>query len=176
MLAGGENLGDVVLGGTLAAAVVVTDSTGSPKDPAALPTFRVYGLGPGPMANGLGTLAKLDTGSLTSATNATPIVVASATHNLQTGQKVTVSGVVGNAAANGDFTITKIDANSFSLDGSSGNGAYISGGTWHVTGVYQLTLPAVGGDGYQAGGNFYAVLSWVIAGSSYSACCPFRVV
>ena len=68
--------------------------------------------------------------SITGATNASPIVITSTGHLLNTGDTISISGVVGNTAANGIFTITKVDANSFSLNGSTGNGAYSSGGTW----------------------------------------------
>lgn len=67
--------------------------------------------------------------SVSNATNVSPIVVTAASHGFNTGDKVVVSGVLGNTAANGTFTITKVDSNSFSLDGSTGNGAYASGGT-----------------------------------------------
>jgi hypothetical protein len=67
---------------------------------------------------------------ITGASNASPIVIASAGHGLSTGQPVTIANVLGNTAANGAFTITKIDADHFSLNGSAGNGAYTSGGTW----------------------------------------------
>ena len=68
--------------------------------------------------------------AVTGATNASPIVVTSTGHALNTGDAVAISGVAGNTAANGTFTVTKIDANTFSLNGSTGNGAYTSGGTW----------------------------------------------
>jgi len=68
--------------------------------------------------------------AVTGATNASPIVLTSTGHNLVSGDVISVSGVLGNTAANGIFTVTKVDANSFSLNGSSGNGAYVSGGTW----------------------------------------------
>jgi hypothetical protein len=68
--------------------------------------------------------------AVTAATNASPIVLTSTGHSLNTGDVISVSGVVGNTAANGVFTVTKVDANTFSLNGSTGNGAYVSGGTW----------------------------------------------
>lgn len=68
--------------------------------------------------------------AVTAATNASPIVLTSTGHSLSTGDVISVSGVVGNTAANGVFTVTKVDANTFSLNGSTGNGAYVSGGTW----------------------------------------------
>jgi hypothetical protein len=70
----------------------------------------------------------------TAASNATPIVVTSNGHNLQPGFQVTITGVVGNTAANGTFLVGTVAANTFALlalDGSNttGNGAYTSGGT-----------------------------------------------
>jgi hypothetical protein len=72
-------------------------------------------------------------GTISNATNANPIVITSANHGLSTGQKVVISGVSGNTAANGTFTITKVDNDRFSLNGSTGNGAYTGGGTWVLT-------------------------------------------
>jgi hypothetical protein len=68
--------------------------------------------------------------AVTGASNASPIVITSAGHSLNTGDSISISGVQGNVAANGTFTVTKVDANSFNLNGSTGNGAYTSGGTW----------------------------------------------
>jgi len=66
---------------------------------------------------------------ITNATNATPIVITtSIAHGFTNGQQVGVSGVVGNTAANGTFTVANAAAMTFELSGSSGNGAYISGG------------------------------------------------
>ncbi len=59
-----------------------------------------------------------------------PIAITSNNHGLTTGRQVTVSGVGGNTAANGTFTVTVIDTNRFSLDATTGNGAYTSGGNW----------------------------------------------
>jgi hypothetical protein len=69
-------------------------------------------------------------GSITAATNAGPVVISSSAHGLNTGDRVRISGVAGNTAANGSFTITRIDANNFSLNGVVGNGNYLGGGTW----------------------------------------------
>jgi hypothetical protein len=174
--AGGVNLGDVDLGDTLAAAVVMTDGSGTPQDPTIAPVFRIYGQGPGPMANGLGSLSKLDANTVSGATNATPIVVTTTiAHGLQTGDKVTISGVNGNTSANGSFSVTVASATTFSLDGSAGNGPWTSGGSTHLSGLYLLTLPANPGDGYLAGVSYRALISWAIAGANYSCLCPFRV-
>lgn len=67
--------------------------------------------------------------TITGATNASPIVVTATAHGLVTGAVVTQASVGGNTAANGTFAITRIDANSYSLNGSTGNGVYTSGGT-----------------------------------------------
>jgi len=72
------------------------------------------------------------TSTISNVTNATPIVVISNGHNRSTGEKTFINGVLnsdgGRSAANGEWTITKIDANSFSLNNSVGNGTYASGG------------------------------------------------
>lgn len=75
------------------------------------------------------------TGTITDATNATPIVITSAGHNLLSGDTVTITGVGGNTAANGTWEITVINTNTFSLNGSVGNGAYTAGGSWSYTSV-----------------------------------------
>lgn len=69
-------------------------------------------------------------GTITAASNATPIVVTSAAHGLVTGQAVVVKSVQGNTAANGSWLVTVLTTNTYSLDSSVGNGAYTSGGTW----------------------------------------------
>lgn len=66
--------------------------------------------------------------AVTGATNASPVVITSTGHGLSTGHRVAISQVGGNTAANGNWTITVVDANTFSLNGSTGNGAYTSGG------------------------------------------------
>jgi hypothetical protein len=68
-------------------------------------------------------------GYVSYATNATPIVLTVANHGLTTGTVVTVTGVEGNTAANGNWSITIINVNDFSLNLSAGNGAYTSFGT-----------------------------------------------
>ena len=68
--------------------------------------------------------------TITAATNASPIAVTtSAAHGLETGDIVVIAGAVGNTAANGQFTVTVVDATHYTLNGSSGNGAWTSGGT-----------------------------------------------
>jgi hypothetical protein len=71
------------------------------------------------------------TATITGATSASPIVITANAHRFTTSDQVQISGVQGNATANGTFTITVTDANSFSLNGADGSsaGAYVSGGT-----------------------------------------------
>lgn len=161
-------LGFVTLGDTLVGSVPIRDLNYAPKDPTTLPSFRVYGPG-GLMTNGTGSLAKLNTGSVTDATNASPIVITSAAHGLTTGTRVTVADVGGNTAANGDFNVTVLSSSTFSLDGSTGNGAYTSGGTWHVTGLYSITIAATAGNGYESGKTYQAFVSWSTGGNSYTS-------
>ncbi len=66
-------------------------------------------------------------GTVTSASNASPIVITtSVNHGLITGQSVTIAG---NSAANGTWTITKTGATTFTLDTSVAAGL-VTGGTW----------------------------------------------
>uniref|UniRef100_A0A6M3IFA1 Putative tail tubular protein n=1 Tax=viral metagenome TaxID=1070528 RepID=A0A6M3IFA1_9ZZZZ len=66
--------------------------------------------------------------SITNATNASPIVVTAASHGLSDDDIVFIHDVGGNTETNGTHLITYIDADSFSLDGTTGNAAYTSGG------------------------------------------------
>ena len=67
--------------------------------------------------------------AITGATNASPIVITIAGHGYTTGDKVYIYDVAGNTASNGGWIITKVDDNTFSLNGSSGNANYTSGGS-----------------------------------------------
>ena len=67
---------------------------------------------------------------ITAASNSTPIAITTASpHGQQTGARVSISGAMGNTAANGTFTITVSSATSFTINGSSGNDEWTSGGT-----------------------------------------------
>lgn len=138
--------GFVALGSQFKGVIVTRTDAAVPTDSTGLPAYRVYGSAL--MANGTGSLALKDSGNVTGATNASPIVIASAGHGLSTGTRVTVASVGGNTAANGTFQITAVDSNSFSLDGSTGNGSYTSGGSWHVSGLYDFTFTPTGGNGF----------------------------
>jgi len=174
-MSGGE-LGVVELGETLVAPFAVSAGDDVPAEPTSLPTYRVYGQGTAPVTNGLGSASKLDTGTVTNASNATPIVITQASHGLQTGTSVTVSGVTGNTAANGTFSVIRVTADTYSLTGSSGNGAYASGGVAHVTGLYRLSIAVTAGDGYEAGKTYHVHVTWTIASVQYAALFSFRVI
>lgn len=73
--------------------------------------------------DGLGALA------VTGATTASPIVITCVGHFVQTGDTVTIAGVVGNTAANGTFVATRVSSTQFSLNGTTGIVPYVSGGT-----------------------------------------------
>lgn len=78
----------------------------------------------------LGTLSNTDTWTITAATNATPIVLTtSASALLTTDDFIDVDGVLGNLNANGRWRIFTTGGASITLVGSSGSGAYTSGGT-----------------------------------------------
>src|SRR5262249_27818223 len=76
-------------------------------------------------------------------------VVTSTAHGLFSGARVTVSGVIGNTAAKGDWNVTVVDSTSFTLDGSTGSGA--------GTGGQVLPAPAwfIGNEWYRQ--TYYAV-------------------
>lgn len=70
--------------------------------------------------------------AITAASNASPIVITSNSHGYANGDRVLIEGVIGNTAANGIWTVANQTANTFELSGSTGNGAYSSGGTINV--------------------------------------------
>lgn len=164
--------GFVDLEGTLVGSVLVVNSSGTPINSDATPTFRVYG--PDGFVES-GSTSFRDSGSITNATNASPIVITSADHGLTTGARVTITGVTGNSAANGTFIITKVDASSFSLNGSTGDGAYSSGGTWNATGLYQYSITIAGVDGYEKGEVYQIAFNYEISSTAGGILHTFNV-
>jgi len=72
--------------------------------------------------------------AIVSSTNAGPIQVTSgAAHGLSTGDYVKIIGHLVNTAANGTWKITVNGANTFTLDGSTGNGVGVATGTWSLS-------------------------------------------
>lgn len=67
--------------------------------------------------------------TITDATNASPIEIETdGAHRFKDGATVVITGVTGNTAANGTFVLTVTGRETFTLNGSTGSGAYISGG------------------------------------------------
>jgi len=72
--------------------------------------------------------------AIVSSTNAGPIQITSgAAHGLSTGDYVKIIGHAVNTAANGTWKITVNGANTFTLDGSVGNGVGVATGNWSVS-------------------------------------------
>jgi hypothetical protein len=168
----GVFVGFVALEATLSGVLRTKDGSDTPVQADALPTFRVHG------PNGVienGTCSQLNSGNVTAATNATPIVITSADHGLTTGAYVTVAGVTGNTAANGTFTVTRVNDDTFELDGSTGNGAYVSGGTWVETGAYRYSISVLGADGYESGEVYVVGFDFAISSTQKSAEHSFAV-
>lgn len=96
--------------------------------------------------------------AVTGATNAPPIVITtSGDHYWQTGQQVDIASVGGNTAANGDNRIiTRISSTQFSIDGTTGNGTYTSGGTVQSQIADRLTIAATMTGAYDYNANDYA--------------------
>ena len=70
--------------------------------------------------------------SILTASNTIPIQITlnvNVATYFETNDQVTISGVNGNTAANGTWTITRVGVGIFTLNGSAGNGTYTSGGT-----------------------------------------------
>lgn len=160
--------------GTITLTVLATNSSRTPVNLDALPGFRVYGPA-GVMPSGSGTASFKDSQAITGATNASPIVVTSAAHGLTTGTQVTLTGVLGNTAANGSWTITVIDANTFSLNGSTGNSAYTSGGVWNTTGLYQIQVACLGAETYSAGTTYSVLVSGLLSSTPWAELDTFCV-
>lgn len=162
------------LGDTISVVILAQNSSQTPVNLDALPTFRVYGPD-GHVSGQVGSAGFLDSGNVTGATNASPIVVTSASHGLATGDRVTITGVLGNTNANGTFIVTRVSADTFSLDGSSGSGAYTSGGVWNVTGMYSAQLTVSGANGYEAGATYEVLFEGLISAVSWAKMASFGV-
>lgn len=91
---------------------------------------------------GAPSTSKTGTATITAASNATPISVTAAAHGFSEYDVVNVTGVVGNTAANGIWAIHVVDTNTFTLLGSVGNAAYVSGGSANRTSVVYIPTDA----------------------------------
>lgn len=153
---------------------MVRDTGLAPLDADAPPIYRVYGP-TGILLGVTGACTLLDAGPVTGATNATPVVFTSPNHGLTSGFVVTVSGVVGNTGANGSGVVTVIDANTFTIQGCNGTGTYVSGGQWHMTGLYTYTFPATPANGFEAGTLYVTVLEGSAGGVQFSYTETFQI-
>lgn len=78
----------------------------------------------------MGTATSGTVVNISGATNASPIVVTTSTaHSVVDVDRMAVASVLGNTAANGEWTVERVDATHLKLRGSTGNGTYTSGGT-----------------------------------------------
>ncbi len=149
----------------------VKNSSGVPIDADATPTARVYGPD-GYLLNA--TVALLDSKSITTASNAAPVSVVSTAHGLTTGARITVIGVTGNSGALGTTTITFVDSNTFTLDGTTGSGSG-TGGSWHLTGAYSFSVLANGANGFESGENYFVVEQWAVSSTAGANADSFQV-
>ncbi len=82
-----------------------------------------------------GASVTINTLSVSAASNSSPITLTvNSAAGLHSGDTVVVSGVAGNAAANGTWTIALDNGTQIDLLGSTGNGSYTGGGTVAGTG------------------------------------------
>ena len=103
---------------------------------------------------------------ITGATNSSPIVITSVSHGISSGDTVRVTGQQGNTASNGTWTVTVIDADSFYLDGSVGNGDW----TASVSPDMRVTVKQEG----SSGTSQVQTLSYTNAPTSGSFTLSFR--
>ncbi len=165
----GQFMGLVALGATIRGTVVTKNTSGVPVDASPAPTYRVYGPA-GVMTNGTGSLSAKDSGTVTGCVTSVGLIkITSNGHKLTTGTRVSVASVGGVAEATGDWNVTVVDVNNFTLDGSTfSTGPYTSGGTWHASGVYDFNYSPTVGNNFASGVN-YAVLVNAIVGSNNTA-------
>jgi hypothetical protein len=71
---------------------------------------------------------KTDSFAISTASNASPIVITTTqVHTFDTGDQCVVAGVATNTNANGTWTVTRLSTTTFSLNGTTGNGAGTGG-------------------------------------------------
>jgi hypothetical protein len=121
---------------------LVNYASGAPANPDANPVYRIYGQ-TGLVAAGNGSLTPFESGTITAASNANPIVLTTgAVNSLTSGTAVRIASVGGNTNANGLNVVTVLTTQTFSIP-VAGNAPYTSGGTWKTAGLYLLDLTVV---------------------------------
>lgn len=168
----GQFCGFVALGDTLIVEFLAAASN-VPVQATGTPAWRVYVDGTFLVG---GNASSQETFAITGATNASPIVLTTTGTPPATGMKVTVASVGGTTAANGTFTATFASSTTFSLDGSTGNGAYTSGGTWTLTGIYPISVACTEGNGFEQGKTYTLLVEAVVSGSTKAETYTFTVV
>lgn len=151
---------------TVFGVVIVKNGSSVPADADSLPAFRVYsGSEVIPVT---GTCQPHDIGVITDASNNNPIVITSANHGRVDGDRVSVSGVTGNTAANGTWSINVLDGDTFELTNSTGSGNYVSGGTWNQTGIYSFSFVASSDNNITAGHTYTVLVTTTVGGFPFS--------
>lgn len=160
-----------------------SNTTGIPANPDSAPTYAVYSPdGDSQVISGqTGSASQRHTFTVTDATNATPIVITtSAAHGLQNGQVVTISGVLGNTAANGSFKVANKASTTFELTDFAdadvaGNDDYTSGGSGNVRGLYSISL-SLDSSNYEAGKMYSVSVTYQVSGVACGTILNFGVV
>lgn len=149
------------------------------KDPDAAPVFRIYApVTSAPLLTS-GSMTARDTGTITGAANngSGLIRITDAGHGLQTGDIITISGVVGTTEANADdWVVTSISSSTFDLQGSTFANAYVSGGTWTLQGLYYGLVEPLAATGFESGKTYSISISYAISSTTYSQEFTFTVV
>lgn len=168
-------VGFVDLEDTIAFAFTVRNASRSPVAPDTDPSFRVYGPD-GLIATNTRLATKLDTVSISSVVATSPITVnTSSDHGFYTGDRITITGVGGITAANSTWTITKVDADTFTLDTSTESGTYTSGGTAHVAGLWQVSIDVLQSLGFERGVTYTVRVAYAVSGTNYVEEFSFQV-
>ncbi len=104
--------------------------------------------------------------TISSASNSTPILVQTSTnHGLSGTETIFINDVLGNTSANGFWKISVLSPNQFTLEGSTGNGAYTSGGKVRVCTVSTFAADVAGPGGTSAVGTITETVT-VLSGIS----------
>lgn len=159
---------------TTLSAPVLLEIASVPANPASNPAYRIYD-GDSLVQNGTGFLTPADAGNVTGANTSSPITITSVAHGLATGTVVTVKNVGGQTGANGTFAVTRLTDDTFQLVSSSSVGAYTSGGTWQVAGLYLLEVDLQPGSGFDIGGTYTVLMNWTEGSDEFAKTVYFAV-
>ncbi|WP_417521884.1 G8 domain-containing protein [Marinobacter sp.] len=108
----------------LDAACLVANSVPQPSD-----LFSCNETGCAAYILNLGNKASYPNTNITNVSKTAPVIITTKDAP-PTGSQVIIAGVKGNTSANGTWVVTNISDTEFSLNGSSGNKDYVSGGSW----------------------------------------------